>query len=142
MMPVVSVDPASLNRENLDRLIAALEAAPDEKFEMRDWFSWDDHDDQDDDYDPTCATAACLAGWAGWLSGLAGDPTKEIDDYIAWLGIKPGSRADDELCTPDYCREKTRLQAIAVLKHLRDTGEVNWSRFGRDGADLHAMEAA
>lgn len=93
----------------------------------------------------TCNTAFCIAGWVNALKSVRVNSKMKIEDllfsndeYAAdWLGIDEDqahalfymeeSAIDtmefDEL--PDNIRKRA---AIAVLEHLRDTGEVDWDR--------------
>lgn len=115
-----------MNIDNLNKLIAHLEAQPPERFNMRFLFSGGEatwlvpnlHE---------CGTAACIAGHCALLQGF-----KVGNEYGAnfagpWLGLY--MEQYDELFCPDNGEsnyfdhpEKYPLsRAIATLKRLRDT---------------------
>lgn len=125
-----------VNIENLNALIAHMEnAVPDEKFNMANIFTSVKSGSQVERY-THCKTAACIAGWAyvvapvearrrrtHWLSGHWRTAEK-------WLGLT--ATQADRLFSPSgywHAEDYPRARAIAVLKHLRETGEVNWDRF-------------
>jgi hypothetical protein len=109
----------SVNVENINKVIELLRRLPPEKFDMGTWH---------------CGTATCIGGHAQKLFGL-----DSSDSYIVGAELGLGERAVDALFFPhaQMPRNKvnwqkiTRRQAVRVLKHLRDTGEVDWSKRGR-----------
>ncbi|MBB3411264.1 hypothetical protein FHT87_005217 [Rhizobium sp. BK316] len=82
-----------------------------------------------------CGTPACIAGWAAWealgrpsghLYDVACDLEGEATDY---LGINP-MKADLLFYPPEEVglyQEITPSQAAATLRHLAETGEVDWT---------------
>ena len=93
----------------------------------------------------TCKTAFCIAGWVNALTAADSDGNRKIGDLnfgsesraADWLGIdsEQGENlffmvsADPELEEFDELPDAIRKRAaIAVLEHLRDTGEVDWDR--------------
>lgn len=115
-----------MNIENLDKLITHLEGLPDEKFDIAFWYSRNGR--MVFNY-IECKTAACIAGWAAVLAGeeAAMPPRWAAMD---WLGLS--MRKSKGLFMPsglDEPKNFPRARAIDVLKHLRETGEVDWDRF-------------
>jgi hypothetical protein len=138
--------------ENLDKLIAHMERVPDELFDMSNWLALKDMPSGSwsssligartnalaQDQQP-CGTACCIAGEA-WFAmpkedrmWLSPDTPRVSQSAEAWLGL-----TEDEaqhLFIPDSeasgwpLHALSREAAIAVLRHLRETGEVDWGRF-------------
>lgn len=77
-----------------------------------------------------CTTVACIAGWAVCVRhNLPADPYSfgVLDDAREWLGLS-WSKASS-LFSPvgfDYFAT-TPAQAVRVLRHLAETGDVDWS---------------
>lgn len=85
----------------------------------------------------TCGTPACIAGWANFVR--TDDDGTFLGDMSAaamWLGITKSQA--EELFAPDEDFEEedgplflwseiTPTHAAAVLRHLADTGRVDWS---------------
>lgn len=147
------------NTANINRLIRHLQLDDGSHFKMSD-FATVDYEGSDDEKpiaamtDPkqmhTCKTAFCIAGWvnAFCAADLSRDYTidevcfSDDDRAVMWLDIDKEQGYNlffmaeasleleefDEL--PDAIRKRA---AIAVLEHLRDTGEVDWD---------HAIEMA
>lgn len=139
---------ARLNRGNIQRVIAALEAAPDEKFSMMNFIA-----KPGDGYlpgsrkvteslrlgRPVCGTTACIAGWA--VIVLLGEKAPQI---MNWAGKAEGllgltSQQAYALFYTGGARtrllEPRRHHAISVLRYLLDTGKVDWDRFVRGAGD-------
>ena len=86
-----------------------------------------------------CGTAACIAGWGYilWGDHPDADP-KYLDPIFPDRAINESSRlnlgleidAADELFTPHsgHLPDITPQDAAAALRHLADTGVVNWQR--------------
>jgi hypothetical protein len=86
-----------------------------------------------------CGTVACIAGWSrairqGSVPEVARTlPLFEPEPEIEWLGLSEDDA--EELFYPDrYATDEvldlgdvTTAQAVAVLRHLAETGEVDWS---------------
>lgn len=109
-----------MNIENLDKLIAALEAAPDEKFDMQSVFVVNGNARLFGNLSD-CGTAACLCGWVKHISGE--------DTFDDWLGLT--NTQASQLAMPHNFQISElwpRNRAIATLKRLRKTGKVNWGR--------------
>lgn len=87
-----------------------------------------------DMYGTDCKTVACIAGWALCLkNNLPATPVafSIMTEAGDWLDL---TTAQQYLlfCSPTpekYVEfgEKTPAQAVAVLRHLAETGEVDWS---------------
>jgi hypothetical protein len=96
------------NVELFDELIATLEKTPDSGFNMSVW---------------QCGTVACIGGHLCWMYGLDG-----VIECRKALGID--SRTADDLFFMENAGlnydDVTKAHAIRVVKHLRDTGIVDW----------------
>lgn len=125
--------PAKTNLRKVRDLIASLS---DEQFDMGAYAE-----------EEPCGTVACIAGWAcivagvGNIHSLVGDDIHERAQRHLGLTTQaatnlftpfPGYSADYQfawLQTPD------RKQAVRVLDHLLETGEVDWPRALADGGE-------
>ena len=115
-----------MNKENIRQLISVLENYEEltyddlpVSFDMGSWINVK-HD---------CETRACLGGHAAILSGQSFNswsPRSVVGVASAWLGL------DDEQSTLLFCPAVdhlewvTREEAIETLKHLVETGKVEW----------------
>lgn len=132
----------ALNVENINTLIETLRKIEPRRFDMSMWAAEIGHgrDERGRDVRPAqllhnCGTCACLGGWTNALFPQPG----EKGGY--WSGAAAARRAlglkDDALFYPSApgglpaWDRITRRQAIRVLEHLRDTGEVDWGKRGR-----------
>lgn len=77
-----------------------------------------------------CGTACCIGGHAALILKM---PTLSPEAALTLLCDIPHTTAD-ELCWPPtkvlpigYMTEITLEEAVNVLEHCRDTGEVDWS---------------
>lgn len=140
---------------NIDRVIEFLEAEKSLKFDMSCWLlgplSFWDADEPDFHHVPVCGTAACIGGTCHLLFKLNEDGETYNDyesgsgefDATEWifegLDLKaPAEELGRDLFVPNIPgvarwnaypgnpEHITREHAIAVLRHLRDTGEVEW----------------
>ena len=80
---------------------------------------------------PRCGTPACIAGHAVWLAGWWGRlPTgfgAQIDFAKDWLGLSQAERYALFSAHPDGLDDPPTAQdAAATLRHLAETGEVDW----------------
>lgn len=120
---------AAMNKDNILKVADAIEqhSIPDLGFNM-DFFSSPrshgsaikaDHSGHD------CGTVACIAGWAVQV----GDLPRTFAAARQYLGI------DDDLGDDLFYGDSDDLvladiavpQAVAVLRYLAETGEVDWS---------------
>lgn len=114
-----------MNTDNIRRLADIIEQQPHTTvsalsgFTMLNWT----HD---------CGTPACIAGWANYLHNSDGREQVRMESaYRArlWLGL--GEEDADELFgigeDDPGLESVTPTHAAAVLRHLADTGEVDWS---------------
>jgi hypothetical protein len=139
------VDPATITdpRERLVFLRDFIAKLPAERFYIGNYVStgdgrgWRGADSTENLHD--CGTAACIAGWAAFLfsreavsarysedldsppvhdiaAGLIGLTEREADNLFVPMG--PGFLAWSQI---------TNAHAAAVLTHLINTGEVDWS---------------
>lgn len=122
-----------MNLENLEKLHTWLsQGAPERTFDMSVWL------DQVDYKQNWCETTCCIAGWCYQQTNTINDHRNTGLDYERiehnashWLGlnlmqthmlfraVRPtGRQMNLELITP--------AQAAIVVRHLMETGEVNW----------------
>lgn len=83
-----------------------------------------------------CRTVCCVAGWSNFLHGH--DPVW-ADAGTASGDLDLTLEQSDALFLPaNYLNGRsgyTNKQAASVIRHLTKTGEVDWSRFKRDGSE-------
>ena len=125
-----------MNKENILKVADGIEkhSVPDLGFNMRffciELAEIDDGNEGVADHSGhDCGTVACIAGWSNAIR--TGGRPEEIDpdEEAEWLGLSQG-RAD-ALFFPHLPREEwaaiSQDQAIRTLRHLAETGEVDWS---------------
>lgn len=130
----------AMNKENIQKLIDVIRTGrEDAGFNMSFWrinrykdddgtYDYKDHSGRD------CGTTYCIGGWIDLIA-----PEYKGREH-EFLGIDE-QKADelfymnefmldylDEQLVPFRMREVTQAQALEVLEHLRDTGEVDWAR--------------
>ena len=80
-----------------------------------------------------CGSPSCIAGWAAWEFRERPEVMNGFfvqSDARVYLGINRASAS--LLFIPDHfieAYEATPAQAAAVLRHLANTGKVEWERF-------------
>lgn len=83
-----------------------------------------------------CGTAACVKGW--WYLMKGENP--KISDLSAEHEMGLGELQAQRLFTPPGWYSKpgsfTAPQAVSVLRHLAQTGDVAWYLFDRSGAPV------
>ena len=121
-----------MNVENIRRVADAIEKheIKDLGFNMRVYgssvFKWADHTGRG------CGTTACIAGWAAIIGGFRSPETiRDRDGFViskfAQDFLDIGSYEESELFEPDVNREEISAeQAVRTLRHLADTGRVEW----------------
>jgi hypothetical protein len=125
-----------MNRENILAVADAIEkhSIPDLGFNMRPLLSdFNAGDDMKNHFGTDCSTIACVAGWSFLLSG--GDAKERDTETIwdgatDWLGL-PRPQSVRLFAPGEYLghfRALTDTQAVSVLRHLAETGEVDWNR--------------
>lgn len=109
-----------MNVENIKKVRDHIAGLPPERFSMREW---------------DCGTAACLGGWTERF--FVGDEEYlTVASIMDCLGISP-SEAEDLFHPGRFMTETfnpydaTPAQAVRVLDHLLETGEVDWSIIDR-----------
>lgn len=120
-----------MNKDNILKVADAIEqhSIPGLGFNMRKYFCPTDVDHNPDLSGHTCGTTACIAGWAIAVRD-GGNPTDFngpwLYDAAEFMGLWK-----DEQATKDLMLETnntiTPAHAVAVLRHLAETGEVDWS---------------
>lgn len=104
---------------NLQRTIDLLSNLPDERFGMRAWRSGDNHM-ADARLLHDCGTAACIAGWAAVYATSDGHISIRAAEALG-LTNEQAMRLFEP---PNLNR--SRSEAVQVLEHFRDTGEITW----------------
>jgi hypothetical protein len=127
-----------MNTQNITLLANLIEALPPERFNMRFWATQVGNEAAmvtAADLIHDCGTCACIGGWAQALAtppgervdvrlGLTGDPTNAA---AKWLGIDDDQHLIEQLFMPDLdWASITQAQAVATLRRLAETGEVQW----------------
>jgi hypothetical protein len=126
-----------MNKENILKVADAIESATLAKehgigFNMVSFY--DDSGADSDHTEYECCTVACIAGWAAIMSDgyetvrslTPSDISKEAQNY---LGLSL-CEADDLFCasgTRVDMDDITQTDAVKVLRHLAETGDVDWS---------------
>lgn len=124
-----------MNTENIIKVADAIEqhSIPDLGFNMRALIDEADSINVPNHFEEPCGTVACIAGWAYVLAGgsvKTRDPVKVWETATDWIGFETGGEARDLFAPHEHLGRFTRLtptQAVAVLRHLAATGEVDWS---------------
>jgi hypothetical protein len=129
----------SINVENILKVADAIEqhSIPDLGFNMKNWFN-EAGDGIVDNSGHNCGTVACIAGWTAYLA-KGSEPTHAYWTYkdghtskIAreFLGLSRWEAGDlfepGAVAAADWGSIKPS-QAVAVIRHLAATGEVDWS---------------
>lgn len=125
-----SADPKENIRAVRD-LIAIMDSS---RFRMDYWVAWNDDVSRDIDISDlahTCETAGCIGGWT---DAIFGNRSMGMESAMATLGL---SVAESKiLFTPSIARgdgvdwiggDITQAEAVMVLDHLLETGEVSWA---------------
>jgi hypothetical protein len=111
-----------MNTENIIALADLIETLPQAGFGSREGFfmgNWR-HD---------CGTPSCIAGWAVHLAGIDCSRSQVADKAADWLDLYFEDEAQD-LFEPSHLPYEaiTPQHAAKVLRHLAETGVVDWSR--------------
>lgn len=108
-----------MNKDNILAVADAIEkhSIPELGFNMRYWRETK----KADKYGTRCGTVACIGGWA--------ETVLKTDDIIEAFGMEDAQYF--ELCLPGTFTSRgtiTPTQAVRVLRHLAETGIVDWSK--------------
>lgn len=121
-MPFDSDAPTEVTtRDRLIMLRDFLAELPDERFSIRWAFTGGDAPISMNAF-PECGTAACISGWAQLLFPADADDVFGLESHEACELFMPRGWDDDKAY-----HLYTRARAVAVLDHLINTGEVDWS---------------
>ena len=122
-----------MNVENILKVADAIEqhSIPDLGFNMSHWFD-KATPDVPDLSGHECGTIACIAGWASRVSGdQSENPDHTYEVAADFLGL--GALTANNLFMPTngfvslhQWNSITPAHAVAVLRHLAETGEVDW----------------
>lgn len=123
-----------INVENILRVADAIEqhSIPDLGFNMGVFRSKADPTDPSgvDLTGHNCGTVACIAGWAEAVYVREGGDPDRYRSSSWYFGIED-DRTSERLITPPGWRTNpsqfTPERAVAVLRHLAATGEVDWT---------------
>lgn len=108
-----------MNKDNILKVADAIEqhSIPDLGFNMG-W--WNEHvGGQNDMSGHDCDTCACIGGWT--------EAVLRSHDATESLGITPGDARSLFYPQVTHAWVATPAVAVAVLRHLAETGEVDWS---------------
>jgi hypothetical protein len=131
-----------MNPERVLAVAAAIKAAPAHKFNMKQYFldlatGANICDSLHRVKIEECSTAACVAGWTNIARGANGNWSGPSTEAL-WLDLNirqqnalfnPPGWADETVTKKRF----TKSRAVAVLKHLAETGVVRWDRFDTRG---------
>ena len=109
-----------MNKGNILKLAEYMENLRPEEYDQR----YSEHP-----RGPHCGTPACIAGHAAWLAGQW-SYEGTIEDAKEWLGIT-WDHANGLFDSAPYVGEDltpTPQDAARTLRHLAETGEVDWWR--------------
>lgn len=114
-----------MNRERILALAELIEQQPHTGRLSADGFCMSN-------YVHNCGTPSCIAGWAAWLSHRK---PKQMEDSMAlfWRAQNYLDLSEDQadrLFLPYnyHCEDQyPPSQAAATLRHLAETGKVDWS---------------
>lgn len=125
-----------MNRENILKVADAIEShsIPDLGFNMSLWIDRKPGP-EDDRSGHNCGTTACIAGWA--VAVMNGGVIPEVgvpiqDDAEKYFGLNWTDGED--LFVNWVGKSPTPAEAVIVLRHLAETGEVDWDRALKAGA--------
>ena len=134
----------NVNKMNLMRVIKAIEGDEFKElgFNMAYWMRTPTMANEDHSHKHGCGTLACIGGWANVVRyGFTTAGQYDENDAMDFLGL-----TDLEGIMLFYCELEerdaddaaeslpmsfvTQEEALLVLNHLYDTGEINWSLVG------------
>jgi len=123
-----------MNRENILAVADAIEkhSIPDLGFNMGNYVTTAGSSVTDNS-GYGCGTVACIAGWCKAVrDGKAPQPVW-VDDFnwekqASWLGLSVGEGERLFIYYPGHGNDIQPSQAVSVLRHLAETGEVDWDR--------------
>jgi hypothetical protein len=124
----------TMNVENILKVADAIEqhSIPDLGFNML-WLKSEVGGDADRS-GHNCGTVACVAGWTIALFGSRGDGFMEAGQHLGLPRSKyrplfyPGTGLDEDEADTHPAWGATPAQAASCLRHLAETGEVDWDR--------------
>jgi hypothetical protein len=125
-----------MNKENILKVADAIENATLTKdhgigFNMAYFFESSGH--LEDHTHQECGTTACIAGWASLISekevAARDDPDVMEDVAMEYLGLSNMQAVDlfYARCVRKPMADITQAEAVRVLRHLAETGKVDWS---------------
>lgn len=119
-----------MNKDNVLKVADAIEqhSIPDLGFNMGYWRNSVHYIDRPvrDLSGHNCGTVACIGGWT---EAVLGDPVRDLGKAGELLQLDP-DRAGMLFCPDGWHTDNakfTTARAVAVLRHLAETGEVDWS---------------
>lgn len=113
-----------MNRERILALADLIEQQPHTEIGAASGFNMED-------FTHPCGTPACIAGWAAFMFDKEFEPGKTTMKYSEHAGMLLGldyrKAADLFLLTPGIGLEEiTPAHAATTLRHLAETGDVEW----------------
>lgn len=127
-----------MNKDNILAVADAIEnhTIPDLGFNMSNWFSPTSQDRRDNS-GHGCGTVACVAGWSAvlatgrqpdnnrWYYGK--DHAEKVAKEYLGLSWPDSSRLFEPEEDVYEWRDIPPARAVAVLRHLAATGEIDWT---------------
>lgn len=134
----------ALKKKNIRALADFIESCGEASFSMEDVLLRGDRALGRGDK-PECGTAACILGF--YRLGVEhrpeifkvekySDSDPDLNDYNTFLGTNeeaanllfmPNNQHANWIASPGEPRYVTRPHAVAVLRHMADTGKIDWS---------------
>jgi hypothetical protein len=104
-----------MNVGRLKKLRDFLATLPEEKFDMETWGR------------PICNSPRCIAGWAAWYFKIKGAYFPNLPHGFDETKVSAFFELEDSsLFLPETLEGRTMGEALQVLDHLIETGEVSW----------------
>lgn len=112
-----------MNVENIKKVRDLIAGLPPEQFSMNYW-GLAHH---------PCGSVACIGGWAEAILLPDGNRTKHLPEHVVCeaLGLDPEQGGDLFYPGGNYYQASIP-EAVQVLDHPLETGEVDWSIIGGD----------
>ena len=133
-----------MNIVNLNKLIEFLESeCATQHFNMKQWIKpvrgkgFPATQQEIEEFENACGTACCIGGWAQ-LMHIKDGYKRHINSAEAYLGLDHEIAHELFYPTDPYIYLKDPKLAAKVLRHLVETGEVDWSIIDDDIAAIVA----
>ena len=136
----------NVNKMNLMKVIKAIEGDEFEElgFNMAYWMRKPTMANEDHSHKHGCGTLACIGGWANVVQhGFTNSFAYDENDAMRFLGLtheegimlfycELEERNEDDAAESLPMSFVTQEEALLVLNHLHDTGEIVWGMVKHD----------